>query len=109
LDLSNFKRHLVTHTYINLGLLWRGPVKHLNIRGWLQVEAIDQTLGAILTDLGDVYDAFMILWWRVLSGACLRLRQILTCSVVVGKTSWTVLTPIQAAPQRVMWLSRGGR
>ena len=38
-------------------------------RVWLQVEAIDQTLGAILTDLGDVYDAFMILWWRVLSGA----------------------------------------
>ncbi len=79
----------MTHTYINLGLLWRGPVKHLNIRGWLQVEAIDQTLGAILTDLGDVYDAFMILWWRVLSGACTRGD---VSNAPVSLTTWTAPT-----------------
>ena len=38
-----------------------------------QVEGIQQTLDSVLTDLIDVYDAFMILWWRVISSACARL------------------------------------
>ena len=44
-----------------------------------QVEGIQQTLDSILADLGDVYDAFMILWWRVVSGARLVLTH--NCSL----------------------------
>ena len=67
-----------------------------------QVEAIDQTLGSILTDLSDVYDAFMIVWWRVLSGApapvqCSSRAPMVTCTIC-GRSRHRL-----GVPRRVTW------
>lgn len=38
--------------------------------GWWQVQGIQGTLESMLGDLMNCHDAFAILWWRVLTGAC---------------------------------------